>query len=92
MSDLEKICQSCGMPLNKDPNNGGSNSDKSKSYKYCSFCYQNGRFTDEGISLKEKIEKNIRIAVLKLKLSETKARQMAENLLPTLERWKGKKI
>lgn len=43
-----KFCQSCGMPLKKDPNNGGTNADGSKSLKYCSYCYVNGDFTYKG--------------------------------------------
>lgn len=38
-------CQSCGMPLAKDPFGGGTYSDGRKSRSYCSFCYENGRFT-----------------------------------------------
>jgi len=89
MDNNVKICQSCGMSLDKDPNKGGTNLDGSKSDKYCSFCIQNGKFTDEGITLKEKIEKNIQIAVSRLNISENKAREMAESLLPNLERWKS---
>ena len=89
MGNDVKICQSCGMPLDKDPNKGGTNADGSKSDKYCSFCFQNGKFLDEGITLKEKIEKNIQIAVSRLNIPESKAREMAESLLPNLERWKN---
>ena len=89
MNNDVKVCQSCGMPLDNDPNKGGTNSDGSKSDKYCSFCFQNGKFTDEGISLQEKIEKNIQIAVSRLNIPESKAREMAESLLPNLERWKS---
>ena len=89
MNNNVKICQSCGMPLDNDTNKGGTNSDGSKSDKYCSFCFQNGKFTDEGISLQEKIEKNIQIAVSRLNIPESKAREMAESLLPNLERWKS---
>ncbi len=46
------ICQSCGMPLSKDPNHGGTHMDGSKSNKYCSYCFQEGRFTFNG-NLKE---------------------------------------
>ena len=38
------ICQSCGMPLKKDPYKGGSNADKSRSKDYCSFCFEDGEF------------------------------------------------
>jgi hypothetical protein len=83
------ICQSCGMPLGHDPKGGGRNSDYTISKKFCSFCFQNGKFTDEGTTLQEKIDKNIRIAVSKMNISEEKARAMAEMVLPTLERWKS---
>lgn len=46
------FCQSCGMPMKKDPAGGGTNADGSKNEKYCSYCYQNGQFTFNG-SLKE---------------------------------------
>ena len=45
---MQKICQSCGMPLKKDPNGGGTNADGSKNEMYCSYCYQKGDFTYEG--------------------------------------------
>jgi hypothetical protein len=88
MESQINICQSCGMPLDKDPNNGGTNIDKGKSEKYCSFCYRDGKFVDSGITLREKIEKNVQIAVSKMGIPENKARQMAESIIPNLERWK----
>lgn len=45
------MCQSCGMPFKDDPGGGGTNSNGSKSTKYCSYCLQNGRFTQPDISL-----------------------------------------
>lgn len=74
------------MPLEKDENKG-TNSDNTKSEEYCKFCYQDGKFTDEGISLKDKIEKNIQIST-QMGMPEEKAREMAENTLPKLKRWK----
>ena len=32
------------MPLKKDPNGGGTNTDGTKSTVYCSLCYENGAF------------------------------------------------
>ncbi len=89
MTKKIQICQSCGMPLDKDPNKGGTNADKSISDKYCSFCFKDGKFLDEGISLQQKIEKNIQIAVSRVGIPESQAREMAESLLPNLERWKS---
>jgi hypothetical protein len=68
--------------------NAVQNADNSKSSKYCRFCYQDGKFLDEGITLKEKIEKNIQIAV-SMNIPEEKAREMAETVLPNLERWRS---
>lgn len=41
-------CQSCGMPLKRDEQGGGTNADGSKSTEYCSLCYQNGAFLHPG--------------------------------------------
>ncbi len=88
MNKSETMCQSCGMPLDKDPVHGGSNADKSLSQKYCSFCYREGKFLDEGITLEQKISKNVQIAV-KMGMPEDKARQLAETTIPNLERWRN---
>ncbi|MFD1773489.1 zinc ribbon domain-containing protein [Paenibacillus rhizophilus] len=40
-----KNCQSCGMPLSRDEQRGGTERNGDKSNKYCSHCYQNGEFT-----------------------------------------------
>ena len=44
MNKTFKNCQSCGMPLKKDPQTGGTNADGSKSTMYCSYCYDRGAF------------------------------------------------
>jgi hypothetical protein len=48
MKKNNKFCQSCGMPIKKDPQHGGANSDGTKNSDYCSYCYQNGEFTYHG--------------------------------------------
>ena len=40
------ICQSCGMDI-ADDKLKGTNEDGSLSEEYCSFCYQNGKFTND---------------------------------------------
>jgi hypothetical protein len=82
------LCQSCGMPLEKDPGKGGTNKDLTKSNKYCSYCFGKGKFLDEGLTLQEKIEKNVMMSALKMNLTDAQARELAEQILPTLERWK----
>ena len=80
------ICQSCEMPLQKEED-FGTNENGSKNNEFCHFCFQNGRFTDEGITMDEKIEKNINIA-MNMGISEDKAKEMANNTIPNLKRWK----
>ncbi len=82
----DKICQSCGMPLVEESDKG-TNDDGSKSEQYCHYCFQDGKFTDEGISLEEKIENNVKIAQ-ELGMEEEDARQIAKDIIPTLSRWK----
>jgi len=50
-----KNCQSCAMPLNKDPKNvgGGTNANGEPSYMYCSYCYEDGKFLQPNITAKE---------------------------------------
>lgn len=53
MEKSYKNCQSCGMPLKKDEKGGGTNSDGSQSAKYCSRCYEDGKFTRPDITFPE---------------------------------------
>ena len=81
-----QVCQSCAMPMSK-PEDFGTNADGSPSNEYCRYCFQNGEFTAK-MEMPEYIEMQIKIAVEKLGMSEDKARQMAENTIPNLKRWK----
>lgn len=53
-----------GMPLNKDPQGGGTNADGSKSNEYCSRCYVNGQFTRPDITTLEEINSTKRATLL----------------------------
>lgn len=39
-----KFCQSCGFPMNKDPQGGGTEKDGTINKKYCYMCYKGGGF------------------------------------------------
>ena len=81
----KKICQSCGMPM--DSKDYGTTKTKTPSDEYCHFCFKNGKFTDEGITLDGKIKKNIAIAK-QFGMSDEKAKSLAESTIPGLKRWK----
>jgi hypothetical protein len=79
------LCQSCGMPFSR-AEDYGTNRDGSRSREYCFHCFQGGTFLDEGITLQEKIEKNVRFGVQRGMPEET-ARHLCETILPKLKRW-----
>ena len=76
------------MPLQK-ADDYGTNGDGSRNEEYCFHCFQAGRFLDEGITLRQKIEKNVKFGV-QMGMPEDVARQMCEDLLPQLKRWQKK--
>lgn len=49
----QKFCQSCGMPLNAAGDHG-TNSDKSLNDDYCTYCFQDGTFT-QNVTMDEMI-------------------------------------
>ncbi len=81
------ICQSCGMPMQKD-DDFGTNADGTKSGEYCLFCFMDGGFTDEGITMEQKIDKLVEIAMSQMQIPKEKARAMAEEIIPKLGRWR----
>lgn len=82
-----KFCQSCGMPLKKDPQGGGTEKDGSKSIKYCSFCYENGEFKSPEIDSPEKMQKFCINIMQKQGMPKFIAWIFTRGI-PRLERWK----
>ena len=83
---MNKYCQSCGMPMKKDPQQGGTNADNSKNLMYCSYCYQNGNFTQPDFDAKQMQE----FCIQKMKemgMPWILAWLFTRNI-PRLERWK----
>lgn len=76
------------MPMRKEDDHG-TNADGSRSTDYCHFCFKDGKFTEEGITMEQKIEKMVSFAK-SMNIPEESAREMAKNILPTLKRWKTK--
>ncbi len=82
------VCQSCGMPLSKDPLGGGSNADGSPSSEYCSHCYRKGVFTQPNITAPEMM-KFVEGKLRSMHFPGFLARRFAKEV-PTLRRWRGK--
>lgn len=88
---MSKQCQSCGMPLHtkKAGDCRGSEADGSKSYKWCSLCYENGVFINPDCTLDEM--KDIVDNALREQGSGKLMRWLAQKQLPSLERWRTQK-
>ncbi|MFH1230342.1 MAG: zinc ribbon domain-containing protein [Planctomycetota bacterium] len=80
------FCQSCAMPMEK-AEQLGTNADDSKNNEYCCYCFQKGNFTEPNITMKQMIDKCVGFSS-QMGMSETQAREMFENVMPKLKRWK----
>ena len=87
MEKTYKFCQSCGMPMKKDPAGGGTNADGTKSEMYCSFCFQNGKFTSPEIDTPEKMQ-TLCIGKLKEMHFPGFIAWLLTRSIPKLERWR----
>lgn len=86
MKKQNKFCQSCGMPMKKDPKGGGSNSDGSINIKFCSYCYEKGQFTQVNITAKE-MQVFVKGKMKEMGFPGFLAAFFAKGI-PKLERWK----
>ena len=84
----EKFCESCGMPMGETDEMYGTESNGSKSVDYCSFCYENGAFTNPNLTLEEQIESVAALMVKDFGFSPEDAMEQCKEGIPTLKRWK----
>ena len=86
MEKTYKNCQSCGMPMKRDEKGGGTNSDGTRSIRFCSYCYDNGQFRTPDMTLPEMK------SLVKEKLKEFGFPGFVANMftwnIPKLERWR----
>ncbi len=86
MADM-KFCQSCGMPMAPGVEYG-TEEDGSKSADYCSYCYQNGKFTSE-MTMEEMVDFcTPHMAEANPGMTAQQAKEQMLNFFPTLKRWK----
>lgn len=84
-SPAYKNCQSCGMPLKRDERGGGTNADGSRSAKFCSHCYENGRFTLPDLTA-EQMQERVRAKIKEMGMPGFMAGFFTRKI-PKLERW-----
>ena len=85
MKDMD-FCQSCAMPMSEEFY--GTEADGSKTKEYCSYCYENGKFTNPDITMEEMIEICVKPMVdNNPDMTEDQARSMMQEYMPKLKRW-----
>ena len=84
----EKICQSCGMPID-NMDLLGTNSDGSINNDYCKYCYLDGEFIDK-VTMEEYIEMCSKFGA-QAGMTNEQMRDYLTTLFPTLKRWKQSK-
>lgn len=82
-----KICQSCGMPINSNEQLG-TNKDGSRNEDYCIYCYKDGEFIDN-VNMEEYIDMCSQYG-FQAGMSNEQMKEHCEKLFPTLKRWKDK--
>ncbi len=66
----------------------GKNADGSDTTDYCQFCFQDGAFTKPDMTLEEMIESSVQFMTKNLGFDEAKAREMSNEFIPPLKRWR----
>ncbi len=85
---MQKLCQSCGMPLGEEKELYGTEADGSYSADYCIYCYRDGDFTAD-ITMEEMINSCVPFMLqAHPELAPAKARAMMAAVLPRLKRWR----
>lgn len=88
MDQVYKNCQSCGMPLKKDPAGGGKNADGSTSKMYCSYCFENGQFKQADWTVQH-MQNFVGFKMKEMGIPGFLTGFFTKGI-PKLERWKGK--
>ena len=78
-----KICQSCGMPMEEEL--FGTNKDGSKNSDYCKYCYVDGEFIDK-VTMEEYIEMCSQYGE-QAGMTNEEMKEYCTKLFPTLKRW-----
>lgn len=81
-----KICQSCGMPIESN-DLLGTNKDGSINNDYCKYCYTDGEFIHK-VSMEEYIDMCSQFGE-QAGMTNDEMRKLCTELFPTLKRWKA---
>lgn len=84
---MSYYCQCCSMPI-PDVHMHGTEADGSASADFCKYCYDQGDFTAQGVTMDEFIEATAPMEAEALGVSLDEAVSLMATLLPHLKRWR----
>ena len=87
MEKMYKFCQSCGMPI-KTAEDSGTNADGSQSGRFCSHCFQGGKFTLPDLTL-DQMKKRVKGKLKEFGIPGFLTWIFTRNI-PKLQRWQPK--
>lgn len=85
MEKIHKNCQSCGMPLARDEQGGGTERNGDRSKTYCSHCYENGEFTQPNLTV-DQMKDRVKQKLVEFGFPKFLTGLFTRNI-PKLERW-----
>ena len=88
MQAAYRNCQSCGMPLKRDEERGGTEADGSRSAMYCSHCYRQGRFVLPDLTVQQ-MQQRVREKLAEFHIPGFLAGFFTRGI-PKLERWRSR--
>lgn len=91
MTQQNRVCQSCGMPL-VSPADYGTESDGIPSTIYCKHCYQQGKFTEPDINQDQMTERCAGMLSKMYEMPLDKATLLTGCQIQNLYRWSGRMI
>ncbi|MDP3964750.1 MAG: zinc ribbon domain-containing protein [bacterium] len=80
------ICQSCSMPM-PDESDHGTTVDGQTHHDYCTYCFQNGQFTEPELTKSEMVDRVAEFMGKQEGASTTLYRPAIENRISSLRRW-----
>lgn len=75
------------MPIDESAANFGTEADGSAAAEYCTFCYQNGSFTNPDQSVDEMVASSVDFMTENLGFSAAEATELSNNVIRKLKRW-----
>jgi hypothetical protein len=75
------------MPVDGSAGNFGTEADGSASNEYCSYCYQNGEFSDPHQTVDGMVASSVDFMTANLGFSVVEATELSNNVIRKLRRW-----